>query len=207
MLPLNVVTILFWSSTTATRTGGAIVAPGAVLVGCPTNSSFVAGPGGGGVAVTSNDVLVSPAYDAAVAVSVYPLPIWSIRKLAKVATPFTAATCGVPESRPPLTRPPLSPMATVTVPVKVATTVPAESNAVTCTGGRMVLSFIVPSGCIVNMRRFLVGATGGASLPPEGWNSLSEIQPAAQAAREARRSGVITSRRSASVAPRRHGYS
>src|SRR5207244_11595308 len=92
MLPLNVVTILFWSSTAATRTGGEIVAPGDVLVGCPTNASLVAGPGvGGGVALMSNASLVSPASGVAVAVSVYPEPIWSIRKLANVATPVTAA--------------------------------------------------------------------------------------------------------------------
>src|SRR2546429_4478003 len=96
MLPLNVGTILFWSSTAATWTGGEIVAPGAVLVGCFTNTSFVAGPVVGGVAVTSNAVLVSPTKDAAAAVSVYPDPIWSMLKLAKVATPFTAATCVEP---------------------------------------------------------------------------------------------------------------
>src|SRR5256885_1842308 len=60
MLPLNVGTILFWSSTAATCTGGEIVAPGAVLPGCRTNTSFVAGPVVGGVAVMSNAVLVSP---------------------------------------------------------------------------------------------------------------------------------------------------
>src|SRR5256885_17058711 len=92
MLPLNVGTILFWSSTAATCTGGEIVAPGAVLVGCRTNMSFVAGPVVGGVAVMSNGVLVSPAKGAAAAVRVYPVPIWSMLKLAKVATPFTAAT-------------------------------------------------------------------------------------------------------------------
>src|SRR5437879_5474343 len=70
MPPLNVVTILFWSSTAATRTGGEIVAPGAVLVGCPTNASFVAWPEGGGVAVMSNASLVSPASGDAVAVSI-----------------------------------------------------------------------------------------------------------------------------------------
>jgi len=37
-------------------------------------------------------------------------------------------------------------MATFTLPVKLVTTFPAESNAVTCTGGRMMLSFMVLSG-------------------------------------------------------------
>src|SRR5438105_8069709 len=142
MVPLKVVTVLFRSSTAATCTGGEIMAPGAVLVGSTANASLVDGPGGGGVAVTSNALLASPARGAAAAASVYPVPIWSIRKLAKVATPFTAATSVVPVRRPPLTRPPLWPMATVTVPVKLVTTFPAESNAVTCTGGWMVLSFI-----------------------------------------------------------------
>jgi hypothetical protein len=89
-----------------------------------------------------NAVLVSAAREDAVAVSVYPVPIWSILKLAKVATPFTAAAAGEPARRPRLTTPALRPMATVTVPVKLVTTFPAESNAVTCTGGWMVLSFM-----------------------------------------------------------------
>src|SRR5205823_5671227 len=121
--------------------------PGAVLVGCTANASLVAGPGaGGGVAVMSNASLVSAASGDAVAVSVYPLPIWSMRKLAKVAIPFTAATSAVPVSCPSPSTPPLSPMATFTLPVKLVTTFPAESNAVTCSGGRMMLSFIVLSG-------------------------------------------------------------
>src|SRR5205823_14215085 len=65
MLPLNVGTILFWSSTAATWTGGETVAPGAVLGGGFTNTSCVAGPVGGGAAVPSNAALVSPATDAA----------------------------------------------------------------------------------------------------------------------------------------------
>src|ERR1051325_5751900 len=141
MLPLNVVTILFWSSTAATRTGGEVVAPGAVLVGGCRNTSLGAGPGvGGGVAVMANGAVVSPASADAAAVSVYPVPIRSIRKLAKVATPFTAATLVVP------VRFALPSTATFTVSVKLVTTCPAESNAVTCTGGLMTLSFIVLSG-------------------------------------------------------------
>ena len=94
----------------------------------------------------SNASLVSAASEDAVAVSVYPVPIWSMRKLAKVAIPFTAATSVVPVSRPSPSTPPLLPMATFTLPVKLATTFPAESNTVTCTGGRIMLSFIVLSG-------------------------------------------------------------
>src|ERR1041384_6638908 len=62
MLPLNVVTILFWSSTAATRTGGEIVSPGAVLVGGCRHNNLVAGPGvGGGGAGVWNASLASPA--------------------------------------------------------------------------------------------------------------------------------------------------
>jgi len=64
-------------------------------------------------------------------------------------------------------------MATVTFPVKVATTVPVESNAVTCTGG-MVLSFIVLRGWVVKVSRFFVDPAGGACVLPEVWNSLSK---------------------------------
>src|SRR5438045_9462456 len=99
MLPLNVVTILFRSSTTATCTG-LIVAPGGVLVGCRTNMTFVAGPGAGGVAVTSNGAPVTPGRDAAAAATANPAPSWSLPKLAAVGAPCTAARCFVAERAP-----------------------------------------------------------------------------------------------------------
>src|SRR2546421_10130135 len=52
MVPAKLVTRLFWASKASTRTGGEIVAPGAVLVGRRTDRRFVAGAGssGGGAA-------------------------------------------------------------------------------------------------------------------------------------------------------------
>src|SRR2546422_651652 len=60
-----------------------------------------------------------------------------------VATPFTAATVGVPESAPP---PGLVPIATVTFPVKPDAVLPWASWAVTCTAGVMTEPAVVVVG-------------------------------------------------------------
>src|SRR5689334_2570860 len=68
-----------------------------------------------------------------------------------VATPFTTVTVLVPDNVPGAMRPPLCPMAIVTVPVKLVTVFPRASVTVTCTGG-MVVSGSVVLGCAVKTR-------------------------------------------------------
>ena len=68
-------------------------------------------------------------------------------KLAKLATPLTAATVVVPASVPP---PGLLPNATVTFPVKPVAVFPWPSSTVTCTAGVMVAPAVVLVGCTVN---------------------------------------------------------
>src|SRR5207244_2564129 len=58
-----------------------------------------------------------------------------------VATPPEAAACDLPERRALGTLGSL-PSASVTSPVKLVMTLPAESNTVTCTGGVIMLSFM-----------------------------------------------------------------
>ena len=93
------------------------------------------------------DALVAPVSPVAVAVSVYPLPARSMLRFEKLATPFTAATLLVPDSVPPLG---FVPRATVMVPLKVASVLPAPSRAATCTGGEIVLPAVALLGWTVN---------------------------------------------------------
>src|SRR2546426_5948849 len=81
-----------------------------------------------------------------------------------VATPAEAAACDLPERRPLGTLGSL-PSASVTSPVKLVTTLPAESNTVTCTGGWMMLSFMASVGGAVN-----------ASLVERSEEHTSELQ-------------------------------
>jgi hypothetical protein len=76
-----------------------------------------------------------------------------------VATPFTAATLVVPESVPP---PGFAPSATVIVPVKPVTVLPASSRAVTRTAAIVWLAW-VDCGCVVNAR-FVAGGGGAAVM-------------------------------------------
>ena len=67
--------------------------------------------------------------------------------VAKLATPFVAATVVVPTSVPP---PGFAPSATVTFPVKPATALPSASCAVTCTAGEIGLPAVAVPGWPVN---------------------------------------------------------
>src|SRR5947199_125187 len=68
-------------------------------------------------------------------------------KLAKLATPFVAATVVVPVNVPATG---LLPSATVTLPVKLGTVFPSPSCAVTCTAGAIAAPAVVLTGCTVN---------------------------------------------------------
>jgi len=104
--------------------------PAAVLAAGPTlKVSLDAAPG-----VMSNATLVPAEAPDAVAASVYPLPVLSMLRSPNDAMPATAATVVVPESVP---APPLVPIATVTLPVKVVTRLPKASSPETSTAGAM----------------------------------------------------------------------
>src|SRR2546430_568143 len=91
-----------------------------------------------------------------------------------VATPPEAAACDLPERRALGTLGSL-PSASVTSPVKLVMTLPAESNTVTCTGGVIMLSFMASVGCTVNASLGGADPGGGAWLPPGVLlNSLSK---------------------------------
>src|SRR5512134_3978608 len=68
-------------------------------------------------------------------------------RLAKVATPATAAAVAVPDNEPPAG---FAPMATVTLPVKPVVVVPMRSRAVTCTAGAIATPADVVLGWTVN---------------------------------------------------------
>ena len=85
-------------------------------------------------------------------------------KLAKLATPFVAATVVVPVNVPATG---LLPSATVTLPVKLGTVFPSPSCAVTCTAGAIAAPAVVLTGCTVNTRRSAAAApTSNAALVP-----------------------------------------
>ncbi len=91
-----------------------------------------------------------------------------------VATPAEAAAGDRPERRALRTLGSL-PSASVTSPVKLVTTLPTESNTVTCTGGWMMLSFMASVGGAVNASLIEPDPGGGAWLPPGALlNSLSK---------------------------------
>src|SRR6267143_3790532 len=82
-----------------------------------------------------------------------------------VATPADATACDLPERRA-LTIPGSLLIARVTSPVKLVTTLPADSNTVTCTGGLIMLSFMASVGCTVDASLGEPDPGGGAWLPP-----------------------------------------
>src|SRR6266571_2748901 len=91
-----------------------------------------------------------------------------------VATPAEAAACDLPDRRALGTLGSL-PSASVTSPVKLVMTLPAESNTVTCTGGWMMLSFMASVGGAVNASLVELDPGGGAWLPPGALlNNLSK---------------------------------
>src|SRR5438046_3148792 len=116
MLVVAVVTVLPWASWGVTCTAGVIAAPAAALLCCTGSTSFAP--------VTTprfNALLVVPVRAVAEAVSVSLLAALPIFRFAKVATPLTAATVGVP-ARVPLAG--LVPIASVMVVVAVVTVLP-----------------------------------------------------------------------------------
>src|SRR5205814_721481 len=124
MLVVAVVTVLPWASWTVTCTAGVIAAPAAALLGCTVKSSFAAAP-----TPMLNALLVAPVRPVAAAVRLSPL-LGSLRlRFAKVATPFAAATVGVP-ARVPLAG--LVPIASVMVVAAVVTVLPWASWTATC---------------------------------------------------------------------------
>src|SRR5207249_11280032 len=78
----------------------------------------------------------------------------------KVARPLTADTVALPESVLPAG---LLPSATVTLPVKLGTTLPSASCAGTCTAGAIWWRAVVVAGWTVNARGV---AARGAILKP-----------------------------------------
>src|SRR2546426_11561295 len=76
-----------------------------------------------------------------------------------VPTPFTAGTLSVPASTPPDW---LAPIATVMVPVKLATVFPEASRALTCTAGVIVAPASVLLGWTLKPR--CVAGGGGAVM-------------------------------------------
>src|SRR6266853_1652972 len=107
-LPVNPVAVFPCASRAVTCTGGVIVAPAVVLVGCTVNATCPAVPG-----VTSKPALVAGLTPLAAALSVYPVPALSTLKEENVAVPATAATLVVPPNVPP---PAFVPIAIVTLP-------------------------------------------------------------------------------------------
>src|ERR1051325_5194963 len=138
-LPVKVVIVWPSASRAVTWTAGVIFAPAVVVEGCAVKASEVA--------LMSNGVLVAPGSPAAFAVSVYPLPAWSMLRSANVATPATAATDVVPDNVPPDG---FAPIATVTTPVNPVAVLPKPSRAVTCTAGVIVAPAEVIVGWAVN---------------------------------------------------------
>src|SRR6266849_2715587 len=143
-VPTKVGTRLPKASWALTCTGGVIVGPASVVVGCTVNANTLAAAG-----VILNAVLTTAGSPVAVAVRVYPVPLTSMNSVPKVATPFSAATTVVPPSTAPFP----ATSATVTVPVKLGTGFPNASSAVTFTAGVIWRSATVVTGCTVNANR------------------------------------------------------
>src|SRR5439155_415147 len=114
------------------------------------------------------------------------VPALLMLRLAKLATPSTAATLVVPPSVAPVG---FAPRTIVTSPVKLETTFPRASNAVTCTAGVMTLPAGAPCGCTVNPSWAAAAAGGGANTGWGGggsgarpaWNRASTLHPTTQA--------------------------
>src|SRR5690242_19976380 len=92
-------------------------------------------------------------------------------KSENVATPFTAVTVLVPDNVPGISVPPLCPIATVTVPVKPVTTLPAASTTLTCTAGVIVIIGRVVLGCTAN-----TACGGGLSARTVACQECSDVK-------------------------------
>src|SRR5689334_7029284 len=87
------VTRLPKASSTRTVTAGAIAAPAVASLGCTPHARLAAA-----VAVMLNALLVVPVSAPSAALSVYPVPVLLIDRLANVAKPATAFCVPVPDS-------------------------------------------------------------------------------------------------------------
>src|SRR5882724_11279886 len=141
-VPVNAVAVLPCASCAVTWTAGVIEAPAVALDGCTENTRRVAAP-----AAMLNGALGTVGRPLAAMVSVYPVPILSILKVANVATPLRAATVVVPDSAPPSG---LVPIPAITLPVNPVAVLPCASCTVTCTAGVIVAPAVVLVGCTVN---------------------------------------------------------
>ena len=92
--------------------------------------------------------------------SVYPIPIWSILRSLKCATPSTAFTVSVPDSLALPSRLASCPIAMVIGPANPVTGFPWASSAVTSIAGVIVTSGRVLVGCTVK-RTCVAGGGGG----------------------------------------------
>src|SRR6266496_2012409 len=81
-----------------------------------------------------------------------------MRRLAKVATPATAAAVVVPVSRAFFPALASAPSATRIAPLQLVAMLPSESYAVTRTGGLRALSCVAAAGCTV--KASVVGGPG-----------------------------------------------
>ena len=148
-VPVYAVLMLPSASSAATATFGEMIAPACAVVGCCVKTRWVAAP-----AMMLNVELVPSVSEAAVAVSVYPVPALSMESVENVATPAAAAIVVVPESVPAFA---FVPIATVTLPVKLVATLSNWSSAVTLTAGVIAEPAAVSEGCTVN-ESFAAGA-------------------------------------------------
>src|SRR5438093_7380489 len=146
-LPAKPSALLPRLSRAVTSSWGVMAVPAVAGLGCTVKASWIADPG---MMPKGALVSVSP---AAVAASVYPVPLLLILSVAKVATPLIAATVVVPERTP---APGFAAIATVTVPVKPVTVLPATSRAVTSTAGAMAAPAAAVVGCWRKVRRTAV---------------------------------------------------
>src|SRR5262252_891070 len=157
-LPPKVVTVFPTASCTVTSTGGVMVAPALVSVGCTENFSCDAAP-----VVTSNTALTPDVRELAEAVRVEAAPVLLILRVEKAAVPPTAATAVVPVSVAPAVPLP-GVIAIVTVPVKLGTGLPPASCAATWIAGVIVVPATVDTGCTVK--------TSFAAAPTSTENAL-----------------------------------
>src|SRR5262245_13590283 len=138
---------------------GESVAPAVVVMGCAVNTSWFTAP-----AATSKELLIASASPVAFAVRVKPAPLRFTLRIAKVATPATAATVRVPRRLAP-TVPVPTVTSTVTLPVKSGTVLPNASRAVTTTAGLIGSPAIAAVGCVVKTSRLAdPGVTVNAAL-------------------------------------------
>src|SRR5437762_4755940 len=99
-----------------------------------------------------------------------PISVLSSVSVAKLATPFTAASVVVPPSVLP---PGLLPSTTLTFPVKPGTGFPAGSSAVTWTAGLIVTPAAVVEGCTVKASCVAVPGVMSNAVLKTGANALA----------------------------------